>query len=136
MLSLSALITMTNRKVVSALSSYRLVYPRTTNISGWRVYTAIVYGGSKPAHPRIRIKEDNIDAPCEVGCSCTYFQMNFETALAVYGSAQPLKAGGAMPKQRNPQLKPGLCPHLLSLGLHLSKQWADAATTEKKPVNV
>lgn len=133
MLTISAMIAMTNRKVVTAMSTYRLAYPRTTDDTGWRVHEAIVYGGSKPAHVRIRARSDDADAMAEVACTCTYFTMNLETALAVQGSAKPVKAGGVMPMKRNPALKPGLCPHLFVFALNLTKSWAADKAEDEKP---
>lgn len=137
MLPLNVLVAATDSKVLRSLSSYRLAYLRDVNDTGWTRYEAVVYGGSKVAHPRMKVKAHSTESEAEVTCSCTYFAMNSEAALALHGNTKPVRTGGVLPMKRNPKLKPSLCPHLLLLALTVGKQWKEAETVpEEEGANV
>lgn len=127
MLKLSALLALTDHKVVYSSGHYRIASLITTKDSDGDRFAAIVYGGSKPARSALVLSEPGPEAKAFCMCSCEYFAMNVETVLVMHGSAKPARAGGQLPTTRNPKLKPGLCPHLYLLATSLLKKWQEDA---------
>lgn len=128
MLRLDILVAMTADKIEKSLSSYRPTRILYTEESGFYRYDTIVYGGSKPARSTIWVQDKKPDTMCKVACTCTYFAMNVETVLALYGSATVHRADGKLPMKRNPKLKPSLCPHLCLLATVLLRSWHQQKT--------
>lgn len=135
MLTLDALVGLSDRRVAAVLSKYRFGALQETTETGQSRYDAIVYGGHKPARCSIWAKEHVVTTTVRVACSCEYFAMNLETVLAVYGNTRAAAGEGILPTKRNPAMKPGLCPHLYLLALHLGKEWTEGSD-KKKSKNV
>lgn len=131
-LPLSLLVHQSDRRVYDVIKKYRIGALNETNVTGSFRYNAIVYGGHQPARCTLEVKEQSVESPVKVQCSCKYFTMNLETVLAVYGVSKPAQAEGILPTQRNPTMKPGLCPHLYLLALHLGKEWSSGNEKDKK----
>lgn len=134
-LPLDTLVYQSDRRVAQVLTKYRIGSLNSTVDTGWNRYDAIIYGGHQPARCTIEAQEMSVKSQVRCNCTCKYFTMNLETVLAIYGVARPAQAHGMIPKQRNPTMKPGLCPHLYLLALHLGKQWTskdEKVTTDVK----
>ncbi len=65
-----------------------------------------------------------------VHCSCEYFLYYNEVALAARGSSEVMTSNGALPKIRNPRMKPYLCKHLLAASRVMPKSKAKARDIE------
>ena len=123
MLSIEALVALTDPKVKVTARRYKLSKIHDVIDTGWTRYEAYVYGGTKTAKSSLKFKEKSKDSPVFCVCSCTYFTMNCETVLAMHGNAAPVKAAGVLPMKRNAKMKPCLCPHLYSMALTLLNKW-------------
>ena len=55
------------------------------------------------------------DDRVKLSCSCSDFTFRWEYALAAKGGADIVYGNGDAPVDRNPQLKPGCCKHLVAL---------------------
>jgi hypothetical protein len=51
----------------------------------------------------------------KLSCSCSDFTFRWEYALAQKGGADIFYSNGEPPVDRNPQMKPGCCKHLVAL---------------------
>lgn len=117
MLTLEQLVRLTPAKLHRKLRSYHLASLKADTTSKGPRLIAVVVGGSRPAQPALEQTAETWDmqAPTKVQCNCNYFIHNCEVALTARGSAGLARSNGAYPRKRNPQLMPGLCPHLLLL---------------------
>jgi hypothetical protein len=138
MLTLSTVLRATNPDYVRQASKYRAEYFKIDNAKdshGSHVRVAsVIEGGSKPRKATIKCYDAKISpsSPCMVSCSCDLFQYKLEIALAARGSAKVDRAEARMPMKTNPQMLPGLCPHLAYLvKLALSSDTAKQATIKQ-----
>lgn len=60
-----------------------------------------------------------MDGPVRVACSCPDFWATWEVALTHKGAAIIQYSNGEHPEVRNPNLRPGMCKHLLGLTGHI-----------------
>lgn len=132
MLTLAAMVGLTDPSIARNIQRYTLAGVRASEDSGMYTYKAYVYGGTKTAYPMVRVQRHDPTSLAFVSCTCTFFTMNCETALALRGSAAPVKAGGAYPAKRNPKLRPGLCPHLYLLTTTVLRAWKMAREKVKQ----
>lgn len=65
---------------------------------------------------------------CKVTCDCEDYLYRFEVANKAKGASDIVHSNGARPNVRNPDMKPGICKHLLSLLRYLT----DDATIQAK----
>ncbi len=94
---------------------------------GFHRYNTIVYGGSKPARSTLWVQKPDIKAMAKCTCSCAYFQFHYSVVNALVGSSPRVQGRpGALPLQRNPKMKPGMCPHLYLLAGALVGSWIKA----------
>lgn len=119
MLPLNALMHFTPPSIVRGVNKYRMTMVTPRHHNGGIEYTAVVYGGSAPARPTLWLRDQSPESQVTCTCTCTYFQMHLEVVLAVYGVTEVKRAEGRVPKEKNPGMKPGLCPHLYLLALHV-----------------
>lgn len=121
MLTLGNLIKLSDHRILSTLSKYRLdaFDTKTGNdtFGDYIRFLAEIVGEKHTRRSNLSIYDSSIslEAPSLVYCSCDYFKYNLEIALVAQGSAIQLHADALAPKIRNASMKPGLCPHLLLL---------------------
>jgi len=51
----------------------------------------------------------------KVSCSCPDFCFRYEVANHVKGAADVIYSNGEIPESTNPEMRPGLCKHLIAL---------------------
>jgi hypothetical protein len=134
MLKIEQLLRATTPDVINSKSRYlldKVSYQSVPHGYGMTKISANVNGGEGPQKCSILVYSDkmNVKADCVVKCSCKLFKMKLQFVLASYGSAE--NDNQNVPKETNPQMIPGLCPHLVTL-IHASIQ-ADQTKQEKTP---
>ena len=80
-------------------------------------FTAIDKKGSGSPHlltVRLYGKNEVLNSDCWIHCSCEYFTFNLEVALTTQGSSSVINSNGALPVEKNPEMKGHLCKHLIA----------------------
>lgn len=83
-------------------------------------------------HGKTTDKTELIRSPVWVSCDCEWFQYNCEVALFHKKSTDIIHSNGAMPTDRNKQLKPWICKHIIAaLPTALQTKYTKASTMTK-----
>jgi len=94
---------------------YRAVYTRTAfynAVSTGNSYTLIIRNfGTKRFPNDYKFRPSSL---LWVHCSCPYFLYNVEVALTLKSSSSIYDSNGALPRIKNPTLRPYLCKHLFA----------------------
>jgi len=138
MLTLSTVLRATNPDYLRQAVKYRAEYfkiDKAKDSQGSHIrISSVIDGGSKPRKATIKCYDNTISpsSRCMVSCSCDLFQYKLEIALAARGSATVERAEANVPMKTNPQMLPGLCPHLAYLArLALSSDTAKQAAVKQ-----
>ncbi len=118
---------LTPPQVAKTARSRRMTKVTESEEGGFHRYTTIVYGGSKPARSVLWVQKPDIKALAKCTCTCAYFQFHYSVVNALVGSSPRVQGRpGALPLERNPKMKPGMCPHLYLLAGALLGSWIKA----------
>jgi hypothetical protein len=66
---------------------------------------------------QVKGKKFTINSPTWVHCSCENYLYQWEVSNTARGSSSVINSNGAMPRIKNPRLRPGLCKHSYAAAL-------------------
>jgi hypothetical protein len=66
---------------------------------------------------QVKGKKFTINSPVWVHCSCENYLYQWEVSNTARGSSSVINSNGAIPRIRNPRMRPGLCKHSYAAAL-------------------
>ena len=124
MYRLKQLISLTPKKVRDRAKFIKVLVTRTIKDldAEGKIFRKIQFkasdkkGSGTPHLITVRLygKNEVLNSDCWIHCSCEYFTFNLEVALTTQGSSSVINSNGALPVEKNPEMKGHLCKHLIA----------------------